>query len=69
MFFRQSFANELNMSNIKGFDRKIAIITGGSSGIGKACAERFVKEGVTVIIAAREEKKAANTVKELQSLG
>ena len=29
---------------------KIALITGGSSGIGKAIAERFIKEGVEVII-------------------
>ncbi len=29
---------------------KVAIITGGSSGIGKAIAERFIKEGAEVIV-------------------
>lgn len=53
----------------KEFDRKIAIITGGSSGIGRACVERFLKEGARVVIAAREKKKAAEVLRELQSFG
>jgi NAD(P)-dependent dehydrogenase (short-subunit alcohol dehydrogenase family) len=32
-------------------ENKIAIITGAGSGIGKATAERFVKEGATVVLA------------------
>src|SRR3712207_532230 len=36
-------------------DGKVAIVTGGTSGIGAACAELFVSEGARVVIAARRE--------------
>jgi len=35
------------------FGRKTVLITGGRSGIGKACAEQFAAEGATVITAQR----------------
>jgi NAD(P)-dependent dehydrogenase (short-subunit alcohol dehydrogenase family) len=35
---------------------KIAVVTGGSSGIGKCTAERFAKAGVKVVIAARHDE-------------
>nr|WP_319391433.1 SDR family NAD(P)-dependent oxidoreductase [uncultured Cohaesibacter sp.] len=42
------------MSRLEG---KIAIITGASAGIGEATACLFAKEGATVVLAARREKK------------
>lgn len=44
---------------------KVAIITGGSSGIGKATALLFAKEGAQVVIAGIDETKGKEAVKEI----
>ena len=36
-------------------DGRTAIITGGSAGIGKAIAQKFVLSGANVVIAARRQ--------------
>lgn len=36
------------------FKNKVVIITGASSGIGKACAEEFARRGANVVLAARQ---------------
>lgn len=47
-------------------DGKIAIITGGSSGIGAATAEMFVEQGARVMIAARGEDAGNSIVSKLK---
>ena len=48
---------------------KVAIITGGGSGIGKAIAKCFVQEGAKVVLAARNKANMAATVAELTEMG
>ncbi len=38
-------------------DGKIAVITGGGTGIGFAIAERFAREGAEVVIAGRRKER------------
>jgi NAD(P)-dependent dehydrogenase (short-subunit alcohol dehydrogenase family) len=47
---------------MKGFDGKVALITGGSSGIGRASALAFARAGAKIVVAARREKEGGETV-------
>jgi NAD(P)-dependent dehydrogenase (short-subunit alcohol dehydrogenase family) len=48
-------------------DGKIAVITGGNSGIGLATAKRFVQEGAYVYITGRTQSKLDEAVKQVGS--
>ncbi len=47
---------------------KVAIVTGGTKGIGRGIAEALVREGVNVFISARSRQEIDETVGELLSL-
>jgi 3-oxoacyl-[acyl-carrier protein] reductase len=48
---------------------KVAIITGGSQGIGRAYALRFAREGARVVVADIREDQARQVVDEIRALG
>ncbi len=50
------------------YANKVALITGGSSGVGKGCAEEFVKAGADVVICSNREGEGAAAEAALQVL-
>ena len=50
---------------MKRFNDKIAVITGGNSGIGYAAAERLRQEGATVMIIGRNADKVGQAAQQL----
>lgn len=54
------------MDRLKG---KVAVITGGNSGVGEATAKLFAAEGATVIITARREAVLAKVAGEIEQAG
>jgi NAD(P)-dependent dehydrogenase (short-subunit alcohol dehydrogenase family) len=61
----ESRGNPFRMTILRGgnssmaFTDRVAVITGGTSGIGEATARLFVAEGAHVVIAGRSEKRGA----------
>src|ERR1700676_5669099 len=50
---------------MKRLEGKVALVTGGNSGIGLATAKRFHEEGARVVIAGRNQKTLDAAVKEI----
>ena len=51
------------------FDGKVAVITGGSSGIGRATAIKFAALGAKVVLAARGEERGEAVATEIRETG
>ncbi len=51
------------------FENKVAVVTGGGSGIGKEIAKRYVAEGGRVVISGRNAEKLADAAKDIDPTG
>ena len=48
---------------------KVALITGGASGIGRGCAEKLAAEGATAVVTDLQDEKGAETVAIIEKAG
>lgn len=57
------------LAELFSLDGQVALVTGGSSGIGRAIAGALARAGASVVIVARREKELSDTVAELTDEG
>jgi NAD(P)-dependent dehydrogenase (short-subunit alcohol dehydrogenase family) len=48
---------------------KVALVTGGASGIGRGCAERLAQEGAMIVVTDLQDEKGAQTVAAIEAMG
>jgi NADP-dependent 3-hydroxy acid dehydrogenase YdfG len=55
--------------NITALDGTVALVTGGSSGIGDATARRLAEHAATVVVVARRKDRLDTLVAEIEAAG
>jgi NAD(P)-dependent dehydrogenase (short-subunit alcohol dehydrogenase family) len=62
-------ASELTEAGFSRFEGKVALVTGGSSGIGLAMALALARESATVVVSGRDEGRLAEAVARIEAEG
>lgn len=57
------------MGTLTSFEGRVAVVTGGASGIGRALALAFAREGARVVVADVDEPETAATVRAVEAGG
>src|SRR5262245_60341185 len=60
--------NSTNLTGLTGLTGRVAVVTGGGRGIGKAIARRLAEAGAHVVIASRKLENLESTAQELSGL-
>ena len=63
-----SYGTEGKLRRMRRLDGKAALVTGGTSGIGFAIAERFLAEGASVVVTGRDEELGAQSLERLREI-
>ena len=66
--FKKITANIIKLPPNQYLENKVALITGGSSGIGLSIAEAFVRSGASVVITGRNKNKLEAAKKRIESV-
>src|SRR5947199_7379087 len=64
-----SLQHKKERSTMNEFQGKVAIVTGGTSGIGRAAAVAYAREGARVVVAGRRAAEGEETVRLLRAQG